>query len=130
MSVQGGCLCGAVTFEIDGDLPAGDACHCTMCRKSSGHYVASVDVKRAALRILRDDGLKWYQSSPKVRRGFCRHCGCPMFFDPPADRTWIAVEMGSLEAPTGGRLEKHIYVADKGDYYQITDGLPQEMTPP
>lgn len=130
MTVKGGCLCGAVTYEIAGEIPPADACHCTMCRKSSGHFVVSADVRRDALTVTRDDGLRWYQSSPKVRRGFCRICGSSLFFDPPADRTWIAVEMGTMDAPTGAHIYKHIFVADKGDYYEITDGLPQEMTPP
>jgi hypothetical protein len=33
--------------------------------------------------------------------------------------------MGAFDAPTGTRLAKHIFVADKGDYYGIADGLPQ-----
>jgi hypothetical protein len=34
--------------------------------------------------------------------------------------------MGAFDAPTGTHIEKHIYVADKGDYYEIRDGLPQD----
>ena len=48
---RGSCLCGAVTFEFDGDLRAPDACHCSQCRKQSGHYFASSDVPRAALTV-------------------------------------------------------------------------------
>jgi hypothetical protein len=33
--------------------------------------------------------------------------------------------MGAFDAPTDTGLEMHIFVADKGDYYQISDGLPQ-----
>ncbi len=33
--------------------------------------------------------------------------------------------MGAIDTPTGVRLAKHIFVADKGDYYDIEDGLPQ-----
>ena len=130
MTIQGSCLCGAVAFEISGTLPAADGCHCTKCRKSSGHFFVSADVKRTQLTLTRTDGLRWFQSSEKVRRGFCGTCGSSAFFDPPADRDWIAVAMGALEMPTGGRIEKHIFVADKGDYYEISDGVPQEMTPP
>ena len=130
MTIQGSCLCGAVAFEISGTLPAADGCHCTKCRKSSGHFFVSADVKRTQLTLTRTDGLRWFQSSEKVRRGFCGTCGSSVFFDPPADRDWIAVAMGALEIPTGGRIEKHIFVADKGDYYEISDGVPQEMTPP
>jgi len=48
----------------------------------------------------------------------------PLFWDPP-HKDWIAVAMGAFDGPTGTRLNKHIFVADKGDYYDIGDGLPQ-----
>ena len=44
---KGSCLCGAVTFAVEGELRPPDACHCTNCRKQSGHYFASTDVPRA-----------------------------------------------------------------------------------
>ncbi len=37
----------------------------------------------------------------------------------------ISVAAGALESPTGLRMARHIFVADKGDYYDIADGLPQ-----
>src|SRR5690348_16624591 len=72
---NGSCLCGAVTFEIKGELKAPDACHCSQCRKQSGHYWASTNVPRNALALKGADKLTWYQSSEKVRRGFCSVCG-------------------------------------------------------
>ena len=60
-----------------------------------------------------------------VRRGFCSVCGSVLFFDPP-HRDWIAIAMGAFDPPTGTHLEKYIFTADKGDYYDIADGLPQE----
>ena len=120
----GGCLCGAVTFSVAGDLPPPDACHCRQCRKQSGHYWASTDVSRAALTIEGEANLTWFQSSEKVRRGFCATCGSVLFWDPPA-RDSIAVAMGAFDAPTGTHLHMHIFTADKGDYYDIADGVPQ-----
>jgi hypothetical protein len=121
---RGACLCGAVSFEVKGDLPPPDACHCRPCRKSSGHYFASTDVAGDALTVHGADRVTWYRSSETVRRGFCSICGSPLFWD-PLHRDWTAVAMGAFEAPTGTRLDKHIFTADKGDYYEIGDGLPQ-----
>lgn len=121
---KGGCLCGAVRFEVEGELPTPDACHCTQCRRQSGHYWASTDVLRTALTIEGGERVSWYRSSERVRRGFCSLCGSPLFWDPEG-RERIAVAMGAFDAPTGTRLGKHIFVADKGDYYDIGDGLPQ-----
>lgn len=126
---RGSCLCGAVTFEVTGDLPAPDACHCSKCRKWSGHYFASSDVPRAALTVHGAERVTWFQSSDKVRRGFCATCGSSLFFDPldRAKHSWIGVAMGAFEQPTSTMLAVHIFVADMGDYYPIADGLPQRQ---
>ena len=122
---KGACLCGAVRFEVAGDLPPGDACHCTQCRRQSGHYWASTDVPRSALTLKGEDKLTWFQSSERVRRGFCSICGSALFWA-PIGRDKIAIALGAFDGPTGTHLEKHIFVADKGDYYEIGDGLPQK----
>lgn len=121
---KGSCLCGAVTFEVTGDLPAPDACHCRKCRKHSGHYFASTDVPRSALTVSGAEHVTWFQSSDRVRRGFCSVCGSSLFWDPPA-RDWTGIAMGAFDTPTRTHLKIHIFVADKGDYYDIADGLPQ-----
>jgi hypothetical protein len=121
---KGSCICGAVSFEIEGDLKPPDACHCRECRKQSGHYFASTDVPRSALTVHGSENVRWYASSEKVRRGFCATCGSTLFWD-PAHRDWTGVAMGALDTPTGTKLAIHIFVAEKGDYYDIADGLPQ-----
>lgn len=121
---HGSCLCGEVSFDVSGELAAPDACHCTMCRKQSGHYWASTDIERKSLRLRGEDKLNWYQASEKVRRGFCSCCGSFLFWD-PLEGERIAIAMGAFDSPSRTRLEKHIFVADKGDYYAIADGLPQ-----
>lgn len=121
---RGSCLCGAVRFEVAGDLPAPDACHCSACRKQSGHYWASTDVARTTLTLEGVDKVTWFQSSERVRRGFCAVCGSFLFWD-PVFKDRIAIAMGAFDAPTRTSMDKHIFVAEKGDYYDIADGLPQ-----
>jgi len=113
-----------VRFEVSGDLPGPDACHCTRCRRQSSHYFVSTDVPRASLTISGADRLTWFPSSEKARRGFCATCGSVLFWD-PTHKDWVGVSMGAFDKPTGTRLRIHIHVADKGDYYDIGDGLPQ-----
>ena len=121
----GACLCGAVRYSVAGALSPPDACHCSQCRRQSGHYWASTDIPRDRVTLDGAEHLRWYQSSEKVRRGFCGTCGSVLFWDVPG-RAGLAIAMGSFDAPTGTALEKHIFTADKGDYYSIADGLPQE----
>ena len=65
-----------------------------------------------------------FRSSEKAQRGFCSTCGASLFWD-PIDKGTIAIAIGAFDSPTGTKIEKHIFVADKGDYYEIKDGLPQ-----
>lgn len=129
---KGSCLCGAVHFEVPNELTPPTACHCSQCRKQTGHYLVSTEVPRAAVTIRGKEHLKWYQASPKARRGFCSICGSVLFWDPTDHHkhAWTGVLMGAFEQPTNTKLACHIYIEDKGDYYEITDGLPQKGRTP
>lgn len=123
---KGSCLCKAVSFEVTGAIPAPDACHCTQCRKQSSHFFVSSDIPRSQVTIQGGDNVTWYQSSEKARRGFCSTCGSFLFWD-PLHKDWIGVAMGAFEKPTNTKIRVHIHVADKGDYYDIRDDLPQNQ---
>lgn len=110
-------------------MPAASACHCSICRRATGHFEAGVDVARTAVTIEGADAITWYRTSADVQRGFCGTCGSPLFFDND-EADWIGINLGAFEKPTGTRLAQHIFVADKGDYYDIADGLPQYDTIP
>lgn len=116
----GSCLCGAVRFTVAGPLRPVIACHCTQCRKTSGHHVAATAALRDDIRITGD--VTWYASSDAARRGFCPACGSNLFWDGPG--THLSIFAGTLDAPTGLALAGHIFCANKGDYYEISDDLP------
>ena len=118
---SGGCLCGAVTYRVNGPLMPVIACHCGQCRKTSGNYVAATSAQRELVEIRGTP--KWYRSSETARRGFCPTCGSNLFWDGPGAN--LSIFAGTLEAPTGITLAGHIYCADKGDFYEISDELPK-----
>ncbi|YBV97726.1 GFA family protein [Phyllobacteriaceae bacterium JZ32] len=120
----GSCLCGAVRFETRGSLRGIIYCHCTQCRKQSGHHYAATNVADDAIFIEGAENITWYRSSEKARRGFCRTCGSVLFWKQD-DLDYISIMAGAFDQPTGLHGEKHIYTADKGDYYSIDDELPQ-----
>ena len=122
---SGSCLCGKVRYEVDGPLRPVVACHCSQCRKQSGHFYAATNAPDQAIKIFGQSNLTWYESSSDARRGFCSVCGSALFWKKESD-DFTSILAGSLDAPTGLKIAKHIYCADKGDYYEITDGLPQE----
>ncbi|MBO9447721.1 GFA family protein [Ruegeria sp. R14_0] len=120
----GSCLCGAVAFTIDGELSPPSACHCGQCRKQSGHYWSSTVTHQDNLSFTASDTLRWFRASDIARRGFCSDCGSFLFWQ-HNDEDTISISMGAFDTPTGLNLARHIFVADKGDYYDITDDLPQ-----
>lgn len=121
---KGSCLCGAVRFTASGPLRGVVYCHCSQCRKQSGHYYAATNVADDDLTIEGGEKITWYRASSFARRGFCSVCGSVLFWKHnEADE--ISVMAGAFEQPSGLKAEAHIFVADKGDYYDITDGLPQ-----
>ena len=124
MSVKGSCACQGVVFELIGELRDVVFCHCSQCRKTSGHYWAATQVPKVNLNLIKATSLSWYDSSDKARRGFCSVCGSSMFYERKGiDK--ISVSAGSLEIPTSLDRMRHIYVTSKGDYYDISDDLPQ-----
>lgn len=117
------CLCRGVRFSLPG--PAGDitACHCHQCRKISGHFSASFDADDGLIDWTTRDTLAEYRTAGGATRGFCNRCGSSLWFRKAEGG--FSVEAGIVTGPTGGRLAGHIFVSEKGDYYELDDGLPQ-----
>jgi hypothetical protein len=120
----GSCLCGAVTFRTHGQLRGIVYCHCSQCRKQSGHFYAATNVPESQIDVCGSDMLKWYAASAKARRGFCSNCGSALFWK-HEELDYVSVLAGAFNQPTGLEGTCHIFVEDKGDYYEIDDGLPQ-----
>ena len=121
---SGRCLCGAVRFTTEGPLRGVIYCHCTQCRRQSGHYYAATNVNDGCLAVEGAEHVTWFAASPHAQRGFCRTCGSALFWK-HAQLDHTSVLAGAFDEPSGLVSEAHIFVADKGDYYSLDDGLPQ-----
>ncbi|WP_227269953.1 GFA family protein [Roseobacter weihaiensis] len=120
--LRGSCNCRGVTFTVRGEVRSVSSCHCGQCRKQSGHVWASAVAEQPDIEIAGD--VRWYAASPIAQRGFCPTCGAFLFWK-HKDETSMSFALGALDGPTGLKLQKHIFVADKGDYYEIADDVPQ-----
>jgi hypothetical protein len=127
---SGGCLCGAVRYEVRGPLRDVLICHCQECRRWHGHFSASSAAAKDDLVLLEQRGLRWANSpnsDANARRGFCAQCGSSLFWDPPRRGT-ISISAGTLDMPTGLRIAGHWYVSQASDYYDVPDdGLPHHQ---
>lgn len=122
--LTGRCLCGGVRLTLKGALSTPTACHCGMCRRWHGALGVYAGISRADCRIESEDRIRCYASSPKAERGFCRDCGSKLFWRRRGGES-LDIAMGVIDPPTGLAVDRHIWVAHKGDYYDIADGLPQ-----
>ena len=120
----GGCLCGAVRYAVQGPLQGTAACHCSQCRRMTGSFWMSASCADPHFTLTKQSGLAWYRSSSFARRGFCNQCGCVLFWKSDS-KPVTEITPGTLDGDSGLHIGKHIFCADKGDYYEIADGLPQ-----
>ncbi|MGH1355665.1 MAG: GFA family protein [Thalassovita sp.] len=118
---QGSCACGAIRFECNAPLSNASACHCSQCRKMSGHVWASAQLPEIKLTV--SGPVKWIALSDQARRGICPDCGAYLFWK-GAGEPEISVALGAIDGDPGIALQRHIFTGDKGSYYQIADGLP------
>lgn len=119
--IQASCECGKVRFQFPTARKEITVCHCSQCRKTSGHLWAATRTDFDSLHFEAQDTLTWYQSSPAARRGFCAACGSSLFYQINGE-SGVAIAAGCLDsAPEYFHVAKHIYAQDKGTYYEIND---------
>ena len=128
---KGACLCGDISWEIDGELTMMANCHCSMCRKvHGGAFGTYVGVEAESFRWTAGaDHIQRYESSPDGHRPFCPRCGSLVVIEAP-DRGQVFMPAGNLEGDLGRPLDSHIFVDSKAPWYEITDSAPQFSTYP
>ena len=101
--ITGGCQCGAVRYRAETELTNPHLCHCRMCQKAAGNYFMPLaGAPRERIVVPRGEP-GWFHSSDIVRRGFCRDCGTPLFFD-PLDSEGLA----GLDADIARTIDKNV----------------------
>ncbi|MGI9386732.1 MAG: GFA family protein [Methyloligellaceae bacterium] len=120
----GGCLCGAVRYEVHGNLRDVVICHCRMCQRLHGASGAHSKADKSDIRLVEDRGLRWYPSSPSAQRGFCGSCGSSLFWEPVA-QPGTGILAGSLDDSSALRTIGHIFVAGKCGFMDIAGDAPQ-----
>ena len=116
---HGSCLCGAVKYEIDAPINSATHCHCSQCRKTSGHYVAATQCRSSDVAIS-GSTLTWFKSSETAERGFCGRCGSNLFWRRFASE-FTSVFAGTLDGDTELAMTSQIHAESKGDYYALPE---------
>jgi hypothetical protein len=124
---EGSCLCGSITYRVDGELSDFGYCHCRSCRKASGSaYGANAGVDRADVTLSDAGGyLREYESSPGTVRTFCSSCGSPIYAYLTTTPDVIRIRLGTLDTAFEKRARAHTFVSDKASWDVIEGELPR-----
>ncbi len=134
-NAAGGCLCGAVRYEITAEPMFQVACHCRACQLTSGGSpTLAVIVPEAALKVTKGEPRTFWsngESGAAVGRSFCETCGSPLFSKPAAN-SWIAViKVGSLDDPSGFKVQADIWMGAAQPWHTGHEGAARfEGNPP
>lgn len=129
--IRGGCLCGAIRFEVGRFVGPFEFCHCSRCRKASGSaFTAMIGVRAEDVSWLsgRDAIIRFeapvLKHPPGFRTAFCGRCGSPMpIFN--EDDDWFEIAAGVLDEDPILRPDRHIFIECRSPWYEIRDDLPQ-----
>jgi len=124
---KGACLCGAVRFEINGEINNIVYCHCSQCRKVQGSAFA-VNGNLDADKFIFTQGeelLTAYESTPGQKKYFCKQCGSPIMSKTDTAPDKVRVRLGTIESDITERPGCHIFVGSKANWEEIGGDLPQ-----
>jgi len=123
----GSCLCGAVQYQIDGEIGPIIQCHCQKCRKANGTaFATNAPVVRSEFKFTQGEGvIKKYKSSEATERCFCGECGSPIMSIKEATPNFYRLRIGTLDTPIDHKPTQHIFVDSKAEWDVIYDDLPQ-----
>ena len=121
--ISGGCLCGAVRFEIDEPLGVAGYCHCGRCQRRTGTAAsAQALVAPGSLRIVSgDDHICSYDPADGFSKLFCRTCGTALFARPPGQPDVASVRLGAIDGDPGVRPSYRQFTAYAAAWEEIPD---------
>jgi hypothetical protein len=124
--MRGGCLCGAVGYELEPPLAFASHCHCASCRRAHGAaFVSWVTVRAPQLRVTGSERIVGYASSPGARRSFCGTCGSPLFMHYEAEPSWAWVVLATLTTAPERPPDRHYSFEERVAWFPFHDDLPK-----
>ena len=127
MKYSGSCLCGEVTFEIEGDFENFYLCHCKLCRKDTGSaHAANLFSSNAKLRWLSgEEKSRTFNFHSKGHvKSFCTDCGSALP-NIQMDGKLLVVPAGSLDSNINIKPQGHIFYSKKANWDDALEKVPK-----
>ena len=122
--VSGGCLCGAVRYEVGEPFVSASYCHCTRCQRRTGTAAAaSARVEPGSLRVVSGEELIrcWNPGDGGFLKCFCSACGGALWSRHPSDPDVLSVRLGTVDGDPGIRPSHRQFVAYAASWEEIPD---------
>ena len=121
----GKCECGTVRYRVEDAFRYATNCHCSRCRAATGSaFKAFAGIEREKLELTDGADTLLIVGEEDSNDTRCAVCGS-LLFSVVRDGSYVHVAMGSLVDAPGIQPIKHIFVASKAPWFEITDDLPQ-----
>jgi hypothetical protein len=124
LPLTGGCLCGAVRFELDAAPQLAGYCHCTRCQGRTGAGAsAQAYVDGTTLRFVQGEEQVqgWRHPDGGMEKCFCRVCGAHLGSRDSDSKVYGAVRMAAFDNDPGVRPSLRQYVAYAAPWEPIPD---------
>ena len=128
MKFTGGCYCGAVRYEADGEPVMKARCHCRECQYfTGGEGNDFMAMPVAGFRFTRGEPKSYTRPDLKgaATRQFCADCGTPILTKSPALPVAVILKVGSLDEPgLYGGPQVIFQTADAHPFNLMPEGVP------
>ncbi len=122
---KGSCLCGGVTFGVDGFNEQAANCHCTMCRKFHGASFGTLVGVSGLKWLSGKESLKHFTASNGTVRTFCNECGSSLGFRVKgASIEEIELAISTFDECIPVKINAQIYTNYKASWSQLQNDLP------
>ncbi len=130
MAMSGGCLCGAIKYEIDGEPSMTGVCHCRNCQRQGGSAFSTLAaVAKSAFRFTAGEPKLYTDtdtaSGNSVERWFCGTCGSPIYSALPGQPDTLFIKTGTLDDTSGFKPQFHAWCETRQNWVTLDEDVPQ-----